>query len=741
DLYASPYLKAAPGSTHGYDVVDHQALNPEVGSPEQHEAFCNELQSLGLGQVLDFVPNHMGIEQGNAIWDDVLENGPSSLYAPTFDIDWDPVKEELKNKVLLPVLGDQFGDVLERGELKLLFQGGAFFISYFQRLLPVPPRCYATVLGLRVDELEKEMAEEREHFDELQSILTALQHLPQRTETDPARRVERNREKEIVKRRLFALASQSPHIQSFIDRNVALFNGMPGDPRSFDRLDELLSQCCFRLAHWRVAGEEINYRRFFDVNTLAAIRVETIDVFEQAHALIFRWLAEKKVTGLRIDHPDGLFDPTAYFLNLQEWNFITLAKQRFLEAGSSIDEWPPVELRLRSLFGAEIAEQPDSPLRKSLYVVVEKIQGGKERIPEAWAIHGTTGYRFANNLGGLFVDTSNEAAITFIYRRFIGTAIDFHQLLYEKKKLIMSISMASEINMLARELNRISEMNRHSRDFTLNALRRALVEFIALFPVYRTYVDGLRPEVDLRDTRYIQWTIARAKERDTITNVSLFDFLADILLRRYPEHLNPQEREVMLRFAMKVQQVTGPVMAKGLEDTVFYIYNRLLSLNEVGGEPDRFGTSEHTFHLRNQERAESRPGSLLTTSTHDTKRSEDVRARLNVLSEVPGEWATHLRRWARWNKRWKTRVGPSLWPSANDEYFFYQSVLGAWPMGAPISETELARFRQRIQQYLLKAIREAKVHTSWINTDSEYEGATARFVERALDRAHSPRFI
>src|SRR5712692_11084505 len=309
-LYASPYLKAAPGSTHGYDVVDHQALNPEVGSPEQHEAFCNELQNLGWGQVLDFVPNHMGIEQGNAMWDDVLENGPSSLYAPTFDIDWDPVKEELKNKVLLPVLGDQFGNVLENGQLRLVFRDGAFALHYYDRVFPIAPRQYAVILRHRLEELEKELTNQREQFDELQSIITSIEHLPQRTETEPAKLIERNREKEIVKRRLASLVAQSDRIAALIERNVEVFNGTPEDARSFDLLDQVLGCCSYRLAHWGVAGEEINYRRFFDINGLAAVRMEDREVFEEAHQLVFRWLAEERISGLRIDHPDGLFDPT-----------------------------------------------------------------------------------------------------------------------------------------------------------------------------------------------------------------------------------------------------------------------------------------------------------------------------------------------------------------------------------------------------------------------------------------------
>jgi len=741
DVYASPYLKAAPGSLHGYDVIDHHALNPDIGSEEEHAALCASLAAHRLGQVLDFVANHMGIEKGNEMWDDVLENGPSSLYARFFDIDWDPVAEELKSKVLLPVLGDQYGIVLELGDLHLRFHDGAFELHYHDRQFPIAPRQYAVILRHRLEELEKELASEREQFEELQSIITAIEHLPQRTESDPAKMIERRREKEIVKRRLASLVAQSPPVAAFIEQNVKHFNGDLADPRSFDALDDVLKSCSYRLTHWRVAGEVINYRRFFDNNGLAALRMEDRTVFEEAHRLVFKWLAEGKISGLRIDHPDGLFDPTAYFLNLQEYYFIARAAQRYRDLGGSEDAWARCEAQLRSLLREEIRDHPETPLAKALYVVVEKIQGGAERIPDAWAIHGTTGYRFANNVSGLFVDRDNERALTQIYSRFIGGPVNYSEMLYQKKKQVMGVSMASEINVLARQLNRISQVNRRTRDFTLNVLRHALVEFIALFPVYRTYVDDWRPEVDARDVHYIQWTIAKAKEVDPTTDASIYDFLEEILLRRDPVHLNAQERALMLQFVMKLQQLTGPVMAKGLEDTLFYIYNRLVSLNEVGGEPERFGATEATFHLRNQERVEKWPGSLLTTSTHDTKRSEDVRARINVISEIPAEWHDRLRRWARWNRRHKTQLGELLAPARNDEYLFYQSALGAWPMGDELPSYQLEELKTRLSQYMLKAIREAKVHTSWINPDPRYEGAMNQFVERVLDPLRGALFL
>ncbi|MCE9669602.1 malto-oligosyltrehalose synthase [Myxococcus stipitatus] len=742
DLYASPYLKATPGSTHGYDCVDHQQLNPEVGTPESHAALCAALAARGMGQVLDVVPNHMGIERDNRLWFDVLENGPSSVYAKYFDIDWAPVKDELHDKVLLPILGDQYGVVLERGELRLSFRDGAFFLHYYDHLLPVAPRQYGRILRHGLERLEARLGTDAPPMVELLSILTAIEHLPLRTEVARERVVERHREKEVIKRRLAAVVASCEALAAYIEDNLRVFNGEPGNPRSFDLLDAVLSSCSYRLAHWRVAGEEINYRRFFDINGLAAIRVEDPEVFQEAHALVFRWLREGCVTGLRIDHPDGLFDPTAYFLDLQERYFVERAHALFLQAQAGDDtRWPGVEASLRERWRAEVTRRPDSPLRKALYVVVEKIQGGRERIPEAWAVHGTTGYRFANAVSGLFVQPAAEAHLTETYERLTGERPDFDELVYQKKLLIMRVSMSSEINVLAHELNRISEMSRRTRDFTLNSLRRALVEFVALFPVYRTYVDGWRPGLDARDVQYVEWTIQRAKERNATTNASIFDFLRDILLRRYPPQADEHERAVMLRFAMKLQQVTGPVMAKGLEDTVFYIYNRLVSLNEVGGEPERFGSRAETFHLRNQERAEHWPASQLTTSTHDTKRSEDVRARINVLTELPEDWRKLARRWMRMTEKWVVPLPSGPAPSPNDVYLFLQTVVGAWPMGDASSPEALADFHRRVRDYMAKAIKEAKVRTSWTNPDGAYDDAVARFVDACFHPEKGAAFL
>ncbi|MGZ3444898.1 MAG: malto-oligosyltrehalose synthase, partial [Myxococcaceae bacterium] len=624
-------------------------------------------------------------------------------------------------------------------ELQLESQGGSIGLRYFDRLFPLNPRAYQDVLGPDVDQVGAQLGESHPDFVEIQSILTGLRNLPSRGDTSPDKVLERSREKEVLKRRLGALVSSSPVVAEHLRTNLERLNGHPGDPRSFDALDRLLERYVpYRLAHWRVAGEEINYRRFFDINSLAAIRVEDLDVFEEAHALTFQFLARGQVHGLRIDHPDGLFDPSAYFLRLQERYFLDQARKR---AGEAVDDagWPAVSVALLRRWRMEAGSDPSSPLRRALYVVVEKIQGGRERMPDDWAVQGTTGYRFANLTTGVLVDASAGREFTDIYEKFIGHPMSFEAMLVEKKKQVMAVSMSSEINGLARELNRISEMNRRTRDFTLNSLRRALIGFIAHFPVYRTYVST-STGVDERDAHYIQWTIARARAADPTTNASLFSWLEDVLLKRYPEHLPLAERQVMLHFAMKLQQITGPVMAKGLEDTVFYVYNRLVALNEVGGEPEHFGISVETFHHRNVERARDWPGALVASSTHDTKRSEDVRARLVVLSEMPGEWRRALEGFRKLNAPHRTELAGKPAPSGNDEYLLYQALLGAWPMGE-VDATQLATFRARIREYMLKAIREAKVHTSWTNPDPDYEAATAHFVDRLLDPGVSRVFL
>jgi len=738
DLYTSSYLKARHGSPHGYDIVDFSRLNDELGTAEEYEDFVAEQKRLGLGQVFDLVPNHMCIAANNAWWMDVLENGPSSVYARFFDINWHPVKHELKDKILVPFLGDQYGRVLESQELRLGFEEGGFFVSYWDYRFPLRPDTYIKVLAHKIKELGEALRPGNQYYIELLSINTALSHLPAYKETDPDKMAERNREKEIVKKRLVGLYSASEDIRRHIDGNVRVFNGTKGEPESFDLLDNLLSDQAFRLSYWRVATEEINYRRFFDINDLAAIRMEDPAVFEETHGLVFRLIREGKVTGLRVDHPDGLYDPSKYFSRLQRNCYIQTGLMT-REASEEHVHSQAEESILSEALGRRYDETTFSGRKaKPFYIVGEKILMRNEPMPEEWPIFSTTGYTFLNLVNGMFVDGSNEKAFNRLYRRFTRTAVRYSRVAYEKKKLIMQRAMSSEINTLGNYLNRISEKNRHTRDFTLNSLTGAIVEIIASFPVYRTYINS--PSIPERDRQHIEYAVSRAKAMNPTINESIFNFVKEVLLLQWPAKLTEEGRKEWLDFVMRFQQITGPVMAKGLEDTAFYTYNRLISLNEVGGSPDRFGTSVQEFHEHNLKRQKFWPHALITTSTHDSKRGEDVRARINVLSEVPEEWRRHVARWSQMNRKHRVPVDGGRAPDPNEEYFLYQTLIGAWPIQVE-KEAEYNDFVERIKNYSLKAMREAKVNTSWINPRTAYEKASVEFVEAVLDRGRPNEFL
>ncbi|MCI0546947.1 MAG: malto-oligosyltrehalose synthase, partial [Candidatus Rokubacteria bacterium] len=725
DVYLSPCFKATPGSPHGYDVTDHNALNPELGGEAGFQRMAAAIGAAGLGLLLDVVPNHMGVAgDSNPWWTDVLENGAAAPTAVAFDIDWAPAKAELRDKVLLPFLPDQYGRVLEAQELRLELVEGALFVRHGGGSLPLDPSTYHMVLGHGLDALAERLGAEHASLLELQSILTALENLPPRTETDPARVAVRLREKEIVKRRLAALLKESAEIAEFVADSVHRMNGTRGDPRSFDRLDQLLSAQVYRLADWRVAGDEVNYRRFFDVNELAAIRMEVASVFEATHRLVFRLIGEGTVTGLRIDHPDGLFAPGEYFRRLHAGAVEAVARR--LHPGLTDDQ--AQALRVRYLAVAD--ETPAAPRAEPLWLVVEKILLVDERVPDWWPIAGTTGYSFLASANRVLVDRSAARRMTAVYSRFIGETPAMADLAYAAKRLIMVTSMAGEVSALGRELNRLSEMNRLSRDFTLPILTRALREVIACFPVYRTYVGDRGEPVSPRDRSYIEAAVAEAKRRNPQINVSIFDFLADTLLLRAPEGASAHEVDARRRFVMRFQQTTGPVTAKGVEDTALYQYHRLVSLNEVGNDPDHFGDPPAAFHASCAARPDRWPEALLATSTHDTKRGEDVRARISVLSEVPQAWGVAVSRWRRLARGWKSQVDGRLAPDRPDEYLLYQTLVGTWPLD-PAEATSPA-FAERIAAYMGKAIREAKRHTSWINPHPAYDRAMRDFVMRVL---------
>jgi (1->4)-alpha-D-glucan 1-alpha-D-glucosylmutase len=710
DCYASPYFQARADSLHGYDITDHNKLNPAIGSRADYDAWVEALHARGLGQILDFVPNHMGIgEPLNQWWMDVLENGPSSIYAPYFDIEWHPLKADLHEKVLLPILGDQYGRVLERGELKLRFEAGVFFVSYYEHQLPIAPGTYRHILEVALGKLTK--FKDEDFYAELQSIITALEYLPRRTETDSDRIRERTREKEIIKRRLERRCTEAPQVQEAIEQAVAQINGTPGDGKSFDALDELLNAQSYRLAFWRVAAEEINYRRFFDVNDLAAIRMELPEVFDATHGLLLELVQTGAVTGLRIDHPDGLYLPAEYFGKLQRAAATTLATQLPQDG-------------------------------RAIYLVLEKILSGNETLRNDWPIHGTTGYKFGRLLTSLLVDASSEQSITKTFHRFIGHSMHFGHLVYAKKRLVMRLSLANEVNVLGNMLDRLSEKNRWYRDFTLDALARAVRETIACFPVYRTYVAPGQP-VSEADRDVIERAVTTARRRNPAIEDSVFGFLQDILLLRFPENLDDEARAEHAHFVLKFQQCTGPIMAKGLEDTAFYIYNRLAALNEVGGEPQQFGTSVDAFHERNAERQRDWPATLLATSTHDTKRSEDVRARMVAISELPQLWRSSLQRWRVINRRWKRKIDEADAPDGNEEYLLYQTLLGTWPIepGGAAAQRVDQEYRERIQAYMAKALKEAKINTSWIQPNEKWDTAMQDFVARILDPSPKNKFV
>ena len=711
DCYMSPYLMASPGSTHGYDICDHNRFNPEVGSAEAYAAFAAALRSHGMGQIADIVPNHMGVDEAaNPWWRDVLENGPCSPFAGFFDIDWEPVKDELHQKVLLPILGDQYGLVLEQGHLQLLFERGSFSLRYFDRNLPLNPRHSTRLLEYDLESLRRQLDEGDPDLLEFLSIITALRNLPLYTETDPVRVAERHREKEVTRERLERLAARAPHVAMHIEKAVRAFNGRAGRPDSFDRLHELLEVQPYRLAYWRTAAHEINYRRFFDINRLAGLRMHDLHVFDATHGLILRLIGERSITGLRIDHIDGLFDPQEYLVRLRE----AIRRQR--------------------------ANRPSAaPHTDPFYIVTEKILSVGESLPEHWPVAGTTGYDFLNDLNGVFVDRRNQRALQRVYQRFTKLRTTFAEHIYASKKLIMDGSMASELNVLARALNRLSERDRRNRDFTLNSLRDALQEVVACSPIYRTYASGSgRTNAD---RAAIDTAIRRARQRNPAMESSIFSFVRDVLLPDDYRVPRPDDDQQRLTFAMKFQQYTGPVQAKGVEDTAFYRHTTLLSLNEVGGCPERFGCTVGEFHAANRRRAERWPHTMLATATHDTKRGEDVRARLNVLSELPEEWGRCIALWARLNRRHRTLVDQHPAPDRNDEYRYYQTLLGAWPAEwVTPTQPPHADFVARVRDYMLKAVREAKVHTSWITQNPDYETAMSSFVDGTLSDA-AVRFL
>lgn len=713
DIYASPLFKPRPGSTHGYDTVDYGQFNPALGTAEDFNALADALREREMGVLLDIVPNHMGVSTENTWWFDVLKHGPSSEYAHYFDIEWRPQNRMLDDKILIPLLGDHFGRILEAGELEVVYWHGDFYVHYYEHQFPMTPESYGSILSEVLNLLPADLddADSWIHL-ELASVVRSLEYLPLYADTDPDMVRTRRREETIIRWRLLGLFDKSDVFRDTLHHALTMINGTVDDPDSFNLLEDLLSMQPYRLAYWRVATDEINYRRFFDINDMAALRIEDRQVFADVHQLAFQLLAEGKISGLRIDHPDGLWNPEEYFWSLQTGYLTAALNARTADDG---DYSAQIATRLNAL-----RNMNDGAMQWPLFVLVEKILSESEPLPLLWAVYGTTGYDFMYIANNLFVNHTAEAAFDAIYAAFIETPIDLDDLTDYTKKLVMAQSLTSELEGRSAELAAIVEQTRRYRGFTQNSLAFGLSEFVAALDIYRTYITG-PDKVTERDRVYIEHAIGQAKQRNPLVPSSIFDFLRHTLLMQNFDAFSEDQHEPLRGFVMKFQQITGPVMAKSMEDTAFYIYNRLTSLNEVGGHLNRFGGTVAEFHEHNLNKGF--PHSMLATSTHDTKRSEDVRTRINVLSEMPEQWQDMLEKWSTTNAGAKTDIGDMLAPSANDEYLIYQTLLGTYQPGVD-DETYLAR----LIGYMHKAINEAKTYSNWINPNEAYAQAVADFI-------------
>lgn len=653
-VYCSPYLQAAPGSMHGYDVVDHQNVNRELGGAEGHDRFCARLGELKLGQILDIVPNHMSLGKENRYWWDVLENGTSSRYASFFDIDWQPQEERLRDKVLVPILGDQYGRVLKSGGIRVVREGTTFQVECSGQALPIAPTSLPVILS---------PAAEYAKSDTLSFLAASFGRLPAPEYVDRRTILARQRDRGVLFGLLKRLYVEEPGTCEAIDRSIAELNG------NLDSLDDFLDQQNYRLAYWKTADQQLSYRRFFDVNTLIGLRVEREYVFEETHALIIDWLKRGILDGVRVDHPDGLRDPLEYFKRLRQ-------------------------------------HAPDA------WVIGEKILEPGEFLRESWPIEGTSGYDFLNVAAGVLVAPDGMMELNAIYGEFTQEPTDFHPMAHEKKINVTQEALGSDVNRLTSLFVEICEANRDRRDYTRAEVRRAIREVSACFSIYRTYVVPEREEITEEDRQYIMQAVECAKEQRQDIDGGLFDFMGDVLTM---VSKGKQESEFVLRF----QQFTGPVMAKGVEDTAFYCYNRLVGMNEVGSDPGRHGLSVAEFHTYCERMQATHPSTMTTLSTHDTKRSDDVRTRLAVLSEIPGRFGSVLQRWSRMNNAFKMRrPGAESVPDRNTETLYYQTLIGAWPL--PV---------ERVQAYMLKAVREAKQQTSWVANNKEFEDALNVFIE------------
>lgn len=684
-LYASPIFKAKKGSLHGYDIVDSQMLNPELGETKQFEELVELLKQQGLYWLQDIVPNHTAFDNENALLMDVLENGTDSKYSNFFDIDWNHSDESLKGRVLAPFLGRFYAECLENREIQLKFNETGLSVNYYSLSFPLKIASYIRIFEHNLSTLEERLGPDNSDFTKYLGALHFLKTLPplgkQASDYD-----------QIVhaKKMLWSIYISNKDIKEFIDDNISFFNGRKNEPESFDALDRIVQEQFFRLSFWKVAAEEINYRRFFTINELISLKMDNETVFNFTHNLIFRLIEEGKFAGLRIDHIDGLYNPAGYLKGLRE---------RTVDA----------------------------------YIIVEKILDADELLPSQWPAQGTTGYDFINYVNGIFCRKGSEEEFSKIYYKFTNSHVSYEELVCDKKRLIIGKHLAGNVDNISRLMKRISGKDRYGRDITLYGLKRALVEVMANFPVYRTYVN--RESFNESDRRYIQTAIEKARANAPGLLYEL-DFIKKFLLLQYSDSLASEEKEQWVHFVMSFQQYTAALMAKGFEDTILYIYNKLISLNEVGSNPNRFGFSREEFYDFNARRLNT-PHTLNATSTHDTKRGEDVRARINVLSEIPREWGSNLKKWQKVNKQRKKNINGKYMPDENDEYFIYQTLLGAFPF----AERDLPFFMERMKTYIVKAVREAKRHTAWIKPDIEYEEACVFFTESILKPGEENLFL
>lgn len=703
-VYSSPRFRANRGSSHGYDVANPARINSELGSDEEFDDLCLRLRHYGMGLILDIVPNHMTATQENEWWMDVLEHGPSSARAHYFDIDWHPATAKAsflqEGRVLLPILGDLYGNVLESGDLSIRLDERGFFLQYYERRLPLDPSSYEAIFGFCSADLEEALGTTHEFVQELSRLRAQLRDLPPRSAAGTGQIALRMGLTAEVKRRVFEFYRERLDVRLALDEALRRLSGYTGAARSFDRLHDILERQAYRLAYWKIAFEEINYRRFFDINDLVCLRVEEEDVFQARQETILRLVEEGKVLGLRVDHVDGLYDPGQYL-------------QRLRDATAMARPGPTV------------------------YTVVEKILGRDELQPEDWQADGTTGYDFLNVLNDVFVEPEGLQALDTAYSKFTGETRPFAEICYASNKQVMWKLFAGEVQAFGHRMGRLAAQDRQSRDVPLSELLSAFVEMTACLPVYRTYLSS--PDISPSDRSILEQTLRLARSRTSEVQIGspAFEFLRRVLLLDPPSYA-PELKDDYLSFVMHWQQFTGPVMAKGLEDTAGYVYNSLISRNDVGGDalrerPPRDVDEFHAFH---QCRLEKWPYSMSTTSTHDTKRSEDVRARLNVLSELAPEWEKRLLRWNRWNQSRKSiHLGVPV-PTPKEEVLLYQTMLGVWPLDAG----ELPGLKDRLKSFAVKATREAKVHSGWISPDEIHENAVLQFLEGLMDDDPSNRF-